>query len=124
MSWIDTPDNNLPLLLPKEFVPPAFAILEKIDKNLTELFLTDSLNKHLGTEGLNLSQINHEAYKRGMDILDVTAVTEQDGWKYSGYYHDGEAYTCSCFVTALWKAGGLFDDMEINAVEWTPKDVY
>jgi len=31
---------------------------------------------------------------------------------------------CSSFVTAVWKAAGLFGDYEINATEWTPKDVY
>jgi len=59
-----------------------------------------------------------------MSLVDVAAIVEEDGWEYSGYYHDGESYTCSCFIAALWKAAGLFGDLEINAVEWTPKDIY
>jgi hypothetical protein len=31
---------------------------------------------------------------------------------------------CSSFVIGVYKAGGLFDDLEINATEFTPKDVY
>jgi hypothetical protein len=31
---------------------------------------------------------------------------------------------CSCFVVALWKAGGLFGETVVNAVEFGPKDVY
>ena len=50
---------------------------------------------------------------------------EQDGWIYSGKEpRDGLSYVCSAYVTALYKAGGLFGDLEINATEFTPKDVY
>lgn len=65
-----------------------------------------------------------EANKRGMTFYDVFGIIEKDGWKYSGQYADGESYVCSTFVAGLWKAAGLFGDMEINAVEWSPKDVY
>lgn len=34
------------------------------------------------------------------------------------------AYVCSAYVTSVWKAAGLFDDLEINATEWQPRDVY
>ena len=51
-------------------------------------------------------------------------MVEVDGWKYTGQWHDGESMVCSCFVAALWKAAGLFGDDYINAVEWSPKDVY
>lgn len=124
MSMMDTSDDNIPLLLPKDLVGPAFSLLERIDKNLTDLFIGQSLNKHLGTEGLNITEIQIEANKRGMNFTDVAAIVEEDGWIYSGYYHDGESLVCSCFVTAMWKAAGLFGDMEINSVEQTPKDIY
>jgi hypothetical protein len=52
------------------------------------------------------------------------ALTEVDGWKYEGFYHDGESMVCSSFVAAIWKAAGLFGDVYINAVEWLPKDIY
>ena len=52
------------------------------------------------------------------------AIVEEDGWKYEGQYHDGESMVCSSFVAAVCKAAGLFGDKYINAVEWTPKDVY
>ena len=58
-----------------------------------------------------------------MNVSDVMALVEQDGWKYTGEYHDGESMVCSSFVVALWKAAGLFDGA-VNAVEWGPKDVY
>lgn len=60
-----------------------------------------------------------------MGIDDVMAMTEQEGWIYSGLEpKDGLAYVCSAFVTASWKRAGLFDDLEINGPEFTPGDVY
>ena len=38
------------------------------------------------------------------------AMPEQDGWLYTGLEpRDGEAYVCSAYVAALWKAAGMFD---------------
>jgi hypothetical protein len=48
------------------------------------------------------------------------AVVEKEGWEYS----DGKSYVCSCFVAGMWKAAGLFEGMEIEATEFTPRDVY
>lgn len=53
------------------------------------------------------------------------AIVEQDGWIYSGIEpRDGESYVCSAFVAGLYRAAGLFGDYEINATEFTPRDVY
>mmetsp|Transcript_87491 Transcript_87491/g.120547 ORF Transcript_87491/g.120547 Transcript_87491/m.120547 type:complete len:94 (+) Transcript_87491:1383-1664(+) len=60
-----------------------------------------------------------------MTVDDVIGMTEEEGWIYSGLQpKDGRAYVCSAFVTALWKAAGLFDGHDINAPEFTPGDVY
>lgn len=123
-GWVDTPNDNWPRILPKAFVPIAFSILERFDKNVTDTFFSEALNFHLGTKNLNITELAIESGKRNMSISDSMAIVEQDGWKYSGMYHDGEAMVCSAFVTAMWKAGGLFGDLEVNAVEWGPKDVY
>lgn len=31
---------------------------------------------------------------------------------------------CSSFVIAIYKAGGLFGDLNIQATEFTPRDIY
>lgn len=111
------------MMLPKDLVPVAFSIVEKITKNTTDTFFSSALNKHLGTNGLNISEIADEASKRGLNISDVMAMVEQDGWNYTGEYHDGESMVCSSYVVGLWKAAGLFQ-YDVNAVEWGPKDVY
>jgi hypothetical protein len=38
-------------------------------------------------------------------------------------YSDGYSYVCSAFAAGLYKAGGLLPK-DINAVEFTPYDVY
>ena len=60
-----------------------------------------------------------------MSIEDVMALPEQDGWEYTSIEpRDGLSYVCSAYVTAHYKAAGLFGDLEINATEFTPHDVY
>lgn len=60
-----------------------------------------------------------------MILDDVMAMVEEDSYRYTGLGpKDGRAYVCSAFVTALWKAAGLFEPYEINAAEFTPGDVY
>jgi len=44
-----------------------------------------------------------------MTFQDLVAMVEKQGWVYS----DGESYTCSPFVTGVYKAAGLFGDLEI-----------
>ena len=37
---------------------------------------------------------------------------------------DGRSWVCSAYVTALYKASGLFGDLEINSTEFATMDVY
>ena len=48
---------------------------------------------------------------------------EQDDWRYE--FHNGErAFSASEFIIAAYQQLGLFDGFEINASEFTPKDIY
>jgi hypothetical protein len=50
---------------------------------------------------------------------------ERDGWEYEGILpRDGEAYVCSSYIVAVFKAAGLFGDLEVHATEFTPRDLY
>lgn len=123
-GWVDTAEDNWPAVLGKDLVPVAFAMIEKISKNTTDIFFTGALNKHLGTDGLNITEIAVEAATRGLNISEVMAMVEVDGWKYKGEYHDGLSMVCSSFVANYWKAAGIFGDLNIYGQEWGPKDVY
>lgn len=122
-SWIDTPEGNLPELLGQDLLPIAFSIFEKFDYNTSNIFYAQSLNKKLGTVNLTIAELADEAAHRGLNLSEVGAMVEKDGWKYHGFYHDGESMVCSCYVAGLWKAAGMFDEYT-DAVEWSPKDVY
>ena len=55
-----------------------------------------------------------------MTVEEMMAIPEEEGI----VYHDGLSYTCSCFVIAFWKHGGMFGDMEILPNEFSPRDLY
>ena len=52
------------------------------------------------------------------------AMVEEDGWQYTGLKpRDGEAYVCSAFTAAMYKAAGILVE-PVNATEFTPRDNY
>ena len=116
-SAIDTPNDNLPTLFPAEFLPIVFSLLPK---ELSDMLIGEALNNRLGTKGLSLSEIGHEAARQGMTVNEVAAMPELDSYTYS----DGKNMVCSNLVAGIWKAAGLFDGLEINAGEFTPFDLY
>lgn len=44
-----------------------------------------------------------------MTFGELIAIPENDDWVYS----DGKSMVCSSFVTAIYKAGGLFNGLDI-----------
>jgi len=62
-GWVDTPNDNWPVILPKNLVPVAFSLIEKFDKNLTDTFFSAGLNMRLGTENLTVGDIAAYAAK-------------------------------------------------------------
>lgn len=119
-GWVDTPHENLPPLLDPEIVAPVFSIIEHFAPDAVKLIFTSALNKRLGTEGLNVSELSVVIAQRNLTFPEVFAMVEQDGWLYDGK----PKFVCSAFVTSMYKAAGLFDGIEVNAVEWTPRDLY
>lgn len=72
-----------------------------------------------------MAEIAAEAARRGMTIEDVMAIPEQDHWEYYGLEPiDGWSYVCSAYVAGVYKAAGLFNGHNVQATEFTPKDVY
>ena len=120
LSWIDTVNDNLPPLMPRELLPIAFDIIDHIQPKIFNNMMGESLNKRLGTEGLNMREIMAEAAQVDKTVMDLLAEPELDEYVYS----DGPSQVCSCFVAGIYKAGGLFGDMEVQATEFSPKDVY
>jgi len=125
-GWIDTPEDNWPPLLPAYFAPILFSIVGKVAPATMDIFFYQAMNHRLGTVGLQMEDLTATAAEQGMSIDEVMAMPEQDGWIYSGIQGNKTylSYVCSAYVAAVYKAAGMFDDMVINGVEFTPKDVY
>jgi len=124
-GWIDTATENWPPFLANHMVPILFSLLENVIPKTVNIFYTQALNKRLGTENLTVPQLAAEAAGKNMTLQEVMAMTEMDGWIYTGEEpRDGESFVCSAYVAAIWKAGGLFGDNEVQATEFSPKDVY
>jgi len=103
----------------------VFSVLEKIAPKTTYNFYTEALNKRLGVDGKNIAEMAELAAEQNMSLEDVMAMVEMDGWVYDGELpRDGVSYVCSAYVAAMYKAAGLFDDLDIQATEFSPRDVY
>jgi len=78
------------------------------------------MNMRLGTVGLTIPELVVVAGGKGMNLNQVSAIVEEEGWMYS----DGYAYVCSSFVLALYKRAGILGNLVLQATEFTPRDVY
>lgn len=102
-----------------------WSLVEDIKPTLAYNMFTQALNKRLNVENKNISEIAELAAQQNMSVLDVMGMPEQDGWEYTGLGpNDGRAWVCSAYVTAIYKAAGMFDDMDINSTEFATMDVY
>ena len=119
-TWIDTTTKNFPFFTTQEFIELAFSLLSKVYPKGSDLIATEGLNMRLGTKGLTFQQVVAEAARRGKSVEDLAAEPEIEGW----VYHDGMSYVCGCFVAAYYKHGDMFGDLEIEPLEFTPRDVY
>lgn len=124
-GWVDTANDNWPPLLAREWVPVMFKLIEDIKPTLAYNFFSEALNKRLGVDGKNISDIAMLAAEKGMSVEDVMAMTEMDGWEYTGLEpRDGRNWVCSAYVAAMYKAAGLFGDMAIQSTEFATMDIY
>jgi hypothetical protein len=75
----------------------------------------------LNTTCTTLDCILESTFAAGyQNLTEVIVIPEQDAWTYS----DGKSMVCDSFVVEVWKAGGVFGDLEIQGTEFTPTDLY
>jgi hypothetical protein len=123
-GWIDTPSDNWPPLLPRELAPVVFSVLESLAPSLLTKFFTEGMNKRLGTDVPHVADLAAAAAQQQKSLQDVMAEVEQDGWIYTDGTTTGESYVCSAFVAGLYQAAGLFEGLDIQATEFTPRNIY
>ena len=116
-SFFDTPDENIPLLIPEKSLPFLGSFMEYVDRNWTDILVGQSFNKRLGTTGLNISEVVNESFQQNMTAYDLMSIPEGEGWEYDGFHKDGESFVCSAYVSAVLKAAGVFGNTYINPQE-------
>jgi len=119
-TFFDTPTSNMPDQIDSEFLLTFMSFFSQYTSVFRQEIILEGLNIRLNTTNLTLVQIVAEASRRNMTFEEILSIPEKDGTIYS----DGQNLVCSTLVVAFWKAGGMFSGMEINAAEFTIRDVY
>ncbi|KAJ8754674.1 hypothetical protein K2173_010765 [Erythroxylum novogranatense] len=121
-SWIDTLDGNYPPPLDAHLVASVMTVWSQMQPAYAANLWNEALNKRLGTEGLNLSDVLVEVEKRGSSFGELLTIPEQDDWVYA----DGKSTSCIAFILELYKEAGLFNPIasSIQVTEFTIKDAY
>lgn len=138
MFWsaVDTLFNSYPCIpsdfstvcFQFEFVETLFAIIDRVAPETSDLMWNLAYNKRLGTSNLRTAEIYYEAFKQGYESRELPAMVEKDSWTYNttrnGIPTEGPSMMCCVFVCRMWKAAGIFDDLDFNCAELTDVDVY
>ena len=120
-SWLDDiPEQNEPDFLDIGFWYTLMTMIEEYDPVNGSIIFKKALNKRLGTENLNLHEIQIKAHEKGQTQYELIEIPEQDDWEYD----TGLQFVCSTLVARIWKEAGLFEGFNINANEFTPRDIY
>jgi hypothetical protein len=119
-GWIDTADKNLPYWVDFDILGSIFTLLERVAPSVVKMIIGEALNNRMGTQDLTVPQIAAVAARKKQTLAEVLAMPELEGYTYS----NGPNFVCSAFVTEMWKAGGLFDNMTILSAEFGPHDIY
>eukprot|EP01086_Lenisia_limosa_P002855 TRINITY_DN16925_c0_g1_i1.p1 TRINITY_DN16925_c0_g1~~TRINITY_DN16925_c0_g1_i1.p1 ORF type:complete len:484 (-),score=137.74 TRINITY_DN16925_c0_g1_i1:38-1489(-) len=121
-SAIDTPNSNLPEPFNADVMTQLLAILHGMVPPIVDSLVSKGLNKRMGNEALDwdYSRCVMEAEKRGMTVMEVMAIPERDEWTYQGR----RSIVCSTLVSTIHKEAGVYGDIDLNAKEFNPKDIY
>lgn len=144
-GWIDTLHDNYPCMPPFdrpekdrpclvwEIFEVGVPIVARYIPRLEKPFLL-SWNQHVtGSSFSNLSgtALYRQALSKGMELASIPAVPEPDGVLYPSSFNNGTdapsiSMVCDVFVCAIWKAAGLFKeiDNDFSCTEQTNVDVY
>ena len=124
--FIDTLLYNLPYPCTPDLFTLLATFVERLIPPQISLsaytLLIEGYNHRLNSNCTTLQCVFEIIDPMKIDLLELTTWPESDSYMYDGH----PSLTCASFVTALYKAAGIFSaiDTEINASEQTPKDLY
>lgn len=103
-----------------------------MNPHIYQSYFLEGLKKRLGIKNSDFNKYEDLLIKAIVDhnqtIVDLLAIPEQDDFVY--YSSDNNQtitkpmYSSSTFVAALWKAAGMFGKLNVNAQEFSLRDIY
>jgi len=135
-GWVDTLKDNYPCVPPDyssvcltwDLVETLFGVIDRTIPEISDLMWNPAWNKRLGVENYGTADLYELAFDQGIDAASIPAMVEQDSWTYAttryGEPAEGKAMVCCVFAWNMWKAAGVFGDMEMNCGEMTNVDDY
>eukprot|EP00698_Gefionella_okellyi_P009564 TRINITY_DN2443_c0_g1_i1.p1 TRINITY_DN2443_c0_g1~~TRINITY_DN2443_c0_g1_i1.p1 ORF type:complete len:396 (+),score=50.78 TRINITY_DN2443_c0_g1_i1:352-1539(+) len=125
-TWLDTPEDNFPPPLSSATVVVGLPMYERIyklpynDSSSAYTFVIAGMNKRLGIDCTDSNCLFRYLDDMNITFTDAMIISEQDSWTYSG----NRSLVCSSFVLASLKAAGVFGDLDFQATEAQPGDIY
>lgn len=135
-SWIDTLTENYPCVPPDyssvclqwQLVETLFGVIDRNIPDISAMLYNDAWNKRVGTVGLPTAEIYKAGNEKGISTPEIPAIVEQDSWVYNttryGEPAVGRSMVCCVLVCSMWKAAGVFGDLDFNCQEVTNWDDY
>jgi hypothetical protein len=125
-AWIDTVAGNYPTPLDEHIMPSALTIFARLSSNWLQTIFIEGFNQRfVNVLNVDKSCKDMECVFAVTDSVNTTlqellTIPERDEWKYNGH----PAMVCSVFIMSLFKESGVLDGYDIQASEFTPKDLY
>jgi len=137
-GWLDTASDNYPCLPPDykhcmqwEHVEILFGFMDKSLPTVATALFSEALSRRVGSPvDIPMAEILQRAVNNGLDPRTVPTIVERDAWDYRTTRYDNpivsKSMVCCVFVCNMWKAGGLFKDIndEVECGELTNWDDY
>jgi len=127
-AWIDTLSGNYPTPLDEHMIPTALTIFGQLSSNWLNILFLQGLNMRFQKVfGLNITCTDMTCVCKTADALNLTVqqlltIPERDDWLYPPM--GSRAMVCSVFIMSMFKEADMFNDLNITASEFTPKDLY
>lgn len=124
-TWIDTMQSNFPPnTITMDLLDMLFLHLgNSTDNPLSEFFLEGLVQRNPKWKSQGLStyhEIKTDLIVANESLGDYLIIPENDQWIYS----NGKNMVCDVYVLNALKSAGLMSDLEWNAAEFTPRNLY
>ncbi|KAL0230047.1 hypothetical protein PCE1_003611 [Barthelona sp. PCE] len=122
-TFLDLPSGigNLPGGLSAELFGFVFRMAHKVKPKVIDMLLKEGLAWRTGLPlDTSLDRTFTEIENQGKTLAEIMAIIEPEDYPYT----TGPVMVCSGLVTALFKSGGVFGDLDILYTEATPRDLF